>query len=69
MPDLEYSFQNTVAVFLSFLESSSTELKSNMMISTYVRRPDEFEAVALDIEDTSNILFSSGTTGANKEKV
>lgn len=31
------------------------------------RRPDDFKAVALDIEETSNILFSSGTTGANAE--
>ena len=33
----------------------------------YSHRPDDFKAVAMDIEDTSNILFSSGTTGGNEE--
>jgi acyl-coenzyme A synthetase/AMP-(fatty) acid ligase len=35
-------------------------------LASEVDRPDDFEAVALDIEDTSNILFSSGTTGDPK---
>lgn len=35
-------------------------------LGTAVDRPDDFKAVALDIEDTSNILFSSGTTGDPK---
>jgi acyl-coenzyme A synthetase/AMP-(fatty) acid ligase len=45
-------------------------LKFHIMLSSllhYFSRPDDFKAVAMDIEDTSNILFSSGTTGENEE--
>lgn len=35
-------------------------------LAATVDRSDDFKAVAMDIEDTSNILFSSGTTGDPK---
>ncbi|XP_024376713.1 probable acyl-activating enzyme 17, peroxisomal isoform X1 [Physcomitrium patens] len=35
-------------------------------LTSTVDRPDDFNAVAMNIDDTSNILFSSGTTGDPK---
>lgn len=45
-------------------ELESRLLCDVLIYCTMFFRPDVFKAVATDIEDTSNILFSSGTTGA-----